>query len=497
MERVNRSFVIVQISDLHLDGTREIRPRLDALFSSIAQRMQEFRSVPDRILLITGDIVDDPKPEAFREAEELLDRARGLEDFTDVAAVAGNHDVKRMGLIFKRDEAYERLKLPRGAKNRYYDKSGLDLVLLDSNGASFAKGRVGRDSYDGFVESAAKLNLELKQAVENRAGQEFKEPSRSIVRVIALHHHPLPLAPSEGKTVYGIPDEPFTYLTSPATFLTAAISVDASLILHGHQHVNGLARYSVPNPWASTSEISDEFWKTLYVLACPSSTGKDCEAGFNIVQFGPVHSFGRISYRYDITRYIRRNNAGAFEPLDSCPSGLLHLPVGKDYHRDPAIQILIELSSTQHPSREEVLNYAKRLLRRRAFYADIEQSWPHATFAYGLTHRAWVALQSKFDQATTRQDQALARQIASFLYELVELCGQTLGLDGYELDELRRHLDDQEKFLPSIRRVPAPGIDATDADAKRIALVRRINQVMVDLGEDLGLGCPPPADVRE
>ena len=66
---MDRSFVIVQISDLHLDGSGRLIATIEALRRRNPR--QEWRNspdIPDRILLITGDLVDDPTPRALDEA---------------------------------------------------------------------------------------------------------------------------------------------------------------------------------------------------------------------------------------------------------------------------------------------------------------------------------------------------------------------------------------------------------------------------------------------
>lgn len=217
------------------------------------------------------------------------------------------------------------------------------------------------------------------------------------MRVLALHHHPLPQATGEGKRFLGVPDEPLMYLAAPATFLEAATSLNVNLILHGHRHVEGLARYSVPDPRATASEGGEDFWRTIYVLSCPSSTGQGGdEAGFNIIHFGPSPDAGSPHYRFAITRYSRLRNDGAFKPLDSnLPDGIIRLPAGRDFSRDPAFQSAIEIASCATLNRDLLVALARRLLARRAFYDDRELSWADALYTYLVTSKAWNDLDSK------------------------------------------------------------------------------------------------------
>ncbi|MGY3646417.1 3',5'-cyclic AMP phosphodiesterase CpdA [Bradyrhizobium sp. LM4.3] len=70
--KMDRSFVIVHISDLHLDGTGRLLATIETLNAAIRERMADFANVPDRILMITGDLVDDPTPRALDEALAVI-----------------------------------------------------------------------------------------------------------------------------------------------------------------------------------------------------------------------------------------------------------------------------------------------------------------------------------------------------------------------------------------------------------------------------------------
>lgn len=153
---MGRSFVIAQISDLHLDGSGRLLATIEALAGALRERMADFSNVPDRILLITGDIVNDPTPRALDEALAVIASFRQTGLFTDIQAVAGNRDVKRPSQRGRHD-AYDYLHLPRTSKSVYYRQAGLDLVLLDSNRASLTTLGSGNDerAYHAMVAAAA------------------------------------------------------------------------------------------------------------------------------------------------------------------------------------------------------------------------------------------------------------------------------------------------------------------------------------------------------
>jgi len=490
---MDRSFVIAQISDLHLDGSGRLLATTEALGAAIREGMADFADVPDRILLITGDLVDDPTPRALDEALAVIASFRQTGLFTDIQAVAGNHDVKRPSQRAGRHDVYDYLHLPRTSKSVYYRQAGLDLVLLDSNRASLttlASGNIDENAYNALVADSARLSVELAGSMGSVGRADYSEPAEDLVRVLALHHHLLPQATGEGKRFLGVPDEPLMYLAAPATFLEAATSLNVNLVLHGHRHVEGLTRYSIPDPRATRGASGEAFWRTIYVLSCPSSTGQaGDDAGFNIVHFGPSSRSSRTEHRFAIARYSRPRNDGAFRLLDSnLPDGVIRLPAGRDFSRDPAVQTAIEIASCAALKRDQVAAQARRLLMRRAFQADGEVDWSSALHAYLVTSHAWADIEGKFARSERKQDLEAMAAVRLLLRRLIEHCAEVLGIDSVQLDELRaRRLvnrDDLRREWPGMPR----GIDGEAQAQRRLQLLRDLNEQVKVLGLDLGLG---------
>ncbi|MGY4509920.1 metallophosphoesterase family protein [Bradyrhizobium sp. USDA 3650] len=498
---MDRSFVIVQISDLHLDGSGRLLATIETLNAAIRERMADFADVPDRILLITGDIVDDPTPPALDEALAVIASFRQTGLFTDIQAIAGNHDVKRPSQRAGRHDVYDYLHLPRTSKSVYYRQAGLDLVLLDSNRASLttlASGNVDQSAYHAMVSDSARLSVELAGSLGSGGRADYAEPVENLVRVLALHHHPLPQATGEGKRFLGVPDEPLMYLAAPATFLEAATSLNVDLVVHGHRHVEGLTRYSIPDPRATSSESDEAFWRTIYVLSCPSSTGQaGDDAGFNVIHFGPMSHGGRTEYRFAIARYSRPRKDGVFGPLDSnLPHGVVRLPAGRDFSRDPAVQSGIEIDACTTLKRDQVAAFARRLLLRRAFYADGEADWADLLHVYLVTSHAWADLDSKFSGSARKHDVEAVAVVTSLLRRLVEQSANVLGIDDFQLDELRaRRLVNRDDLRRELPRVARSDIDVEIATRQRLQLLRDLNEQVRALGLDLGLGgeVPPQA----
>ncbi|WP_027553970.1 metallophosphoesterase [Bradyrhizobium sp. Cp5.3] len=498
---MDRSFVIAQISDLHLDGSGRLLPTIEALGTALGERMAQFSAVPDRILLLTGDLVNDPTPRALDEALAVIASFRQSRLFTDIQAIAGNHDVKRPSQRSGRHDAYDYLHLPRTSKSVYYRQSGLDLVLLDSNNASLttlAGSTIDESAYSAVVTHSARLSVELAGSLGSAERADYAEPVDNLVRVLALHHHPLPQATGEGKRFLGVPDEPLMYLAAPATFLEAATSLNVNLVLHGHRHVEGLARYSIPDPRATRSEGGEDFWRTIYVLSCPSSTGQGGDdAGFNIIHFGPSPDMGGPQHRFAIARYCRPRNDGAFRPLDSnLPDGIIRLPTERDFSRDPAFQAAIEIASCATPWRDQLPALIRPLLVRRAFYDDRELSWAEALYAYLVTSRVWNDLDSKSTKSVSRHVLKALAAAGALLSLLVEQSADVLGIDRGELDDLRAtRVINRADLLRQLPRMPRGGIDEQQQIRQRLQLLRELNDQVKALGLDLGLGgeAPPQA----
>lgn len=499
---MDRSFVIVQISDLHLDGSGRLLSTVEALGGAIRDAMAEFSAVPDRILLITGDLVDVPTSRALDEALAVIAGFRHTGLFTDIQAIAGNHDVKRVGLRRGRHDAYDHLHLPRTSKSIYYLRSGLDLVLLDSNAASLAEGSVDRDAYKMKVAQSARLSAELAGSLGSAGRTDFLEPADNLVRVLALHHHPLPQATGEGKRFLGIPDEPLMYLASPATFLEAATSLNVDLVLHGHRHVEGLTRYSIPDPRATRSEAGEDFWRTIYVLSCPSSTGQGGDAaGFNLIHFGPSLRADRVRHRFSILRYSRRRNESGFHLLDSnLPNGVIRLPAGRDFDRDPAFQSAVEIASCETLKHDQMLALARRLLSRRAFYDEGGperdfRGWTQALYTYLVTCRVWEDLSAKLTRSAPHHDGKGLAAVRAVLERLIAQSADVLGVDPAELAELRSSRLANDAVTRELPKNPRDGIDVAQQTQQRLGLLRELNGEIRSLGLDLELGGAPPADV--
>lgn len=117
--------LLVQISDLHLDGSPRRRQRAARVMATV-NRLSGVAAV-----LVSGDIADHGRPEEYAEAAELLASPHR------VLTCPGNHDVR---------ESYESVLRGRspsgGAVNEIHDVDGVLVAMCDSSVPGRPEGRL-------------------------------------------------------------------------------------------------------------------------------------------------------------------------------------------------------------------------------------------------------------------------------------------------------------------------------------------------------------------
>ncbi|MDT4332729.1 metallophosphoesterase family protein [Methylomonas sp. MS20] len=444
-----RRFFLVHLSDLHITGP-EAEDALCTLTSAVSKELDNVRMKTGSAvyLIITGDLVSAPTTKAITTAKNYVESLeKELPLSHPPLIVPGNHDVKKMGgSIWKDDQSFfDAFPSSLGVWHKSFVTDGLEVIGLDSNGkANFARGKLNQNSYNGLLKSSNELARKIRDAKAARTDEEAGE-----LRILALHHHPLPLAAGEGFKELGfIPDEGFMYLQSPATFLGAAMSFDCHVILHGHRHVSGLARYSIPNDGIFTRDYlsEDEAWSTIYVLSCPSSTGvSGDDAGFNILEF--VEKDGLNSYRPELKlyRFTRPLNAFAFKPLDKRGvSNCIRLPLGEDVQRDFAITVFWKVSAIREDIwRNDLLSMASSLFRRRAFQRIDEEDWAEALYVYTATANAWSEVVRRLKE---KDDVDAGNDVFNALLLLQDASAVALDVKGALFDDLRKHIFNRRAY---------------------------------------------------
>lgn len=482
-----RRFFLIHISDLHITGATEDATVLRALTTSVNRELEKLRlqSGANVYVFITGDLVASPTPAALAAAKKFVTSLKEELPIThEPLIVPGNHDVKHVGGSFFKDKSkafFETFPTSAGVWHMGFESDGLEVVGVDSNGgASFAKGRLDSNSYNELVVAANNLANQVR-----KHGSQPNSEGTANLRVLALHHHPLPLADGEGfKEIGFIPDEGFMYLQSPATFLNAAMSLGCHLVLHGHRHVSGLVRYSVPTrtsyPRDHLSE--EEAWSTMYVLSCPSSTGAGrTDAGFNILEFSEHPGPSSFTPELGIHRFTRPKNAGAFEPVDSRGSrNHLRLQLGKSLERDIALTHYMSVKSQPDGvARNDLLADASTLFNRRAFVLhEVESDWAEALYVFTITAITWAQITARLKGST---DIDAASVVGRELHELQNIAASALKLDGTTFDSLRKLAFDRTAFDKQVPRRNPPN-NEEELLARKSAATLRLRNGLENLG---------------
>jgi len=181
---------IIHISDLHY-GSEFVPEYMENIISYIKD------SKPD-VVICTGDIIHKGRVVQYREVLPYINRIKELSKFL---AVPGNHDAKNSGLIF-----FERLIGPRRSKLLLEDKDAI-IVGVCSARDDIASGEIGDEQLDWL-------------------GRQFNKNLED--RVLALHHHLIPIPMSGQK---------FTTVRDAGELIEFTQLFEIDLVLMGHRHV--------------------------------------------------------------------------------------------------------------------------------------------------------------------------------------------------------------------------------------------------------------------
>jgi len=181
---------IMHISDLHF-GSEFVPQYMENIITYIKEKK------PD-VVICTGDCVHKGRVVQIKGITPYFNRIR---EITKLLAVPGNHDAKNSGLIF-----FEKLIGPRRSRLLLEDKDTM-IVGLCSAKDDMAEGMLGDEQLDW-------ASRQFNKNLENR--------------VIALHHHLIPIPMSGQK---------FTTVRDAGEILELTQLFEIDLVLMGHRHV--------------------------------------------------------------------------------------------------------------------------------------------------------------------------------------------------------------------------------------------------------------------
>ena len=132
----------------------------------------------------------------------------------------------------------------------------------------------------------------------NRAQQELAD--RELVRIVQLHHHPLPVPYKTDDGVKGV----LTTMTNGATFADRMQECGAHVILHGHEHF----------PYSCKISYHPDQNATVVVSAGTASQVGNREISFNYLTITPRVGVALTQYVYRETGFaISRDATRVFD----------------------------------------------------------------------------------------------------------------------------------------------------------------------------------------
>ncbi len=168
---------IIHLSDLHIGKSNNFE-KSNRVADWILENQDTHQS---RVVIISGDLVDDGKTWQFEQAREIVERLRASR-YT-VLAAPGNHDYGPEGILESSKSQREFCELISGVEEypAVFYLEGQAIILLDSMAEEMrtmeiwdAQGYLGEDQLK-------KLDRLLDELAENPAIENI---------VLTLHHHP-------------------------------------------------------------------------------------------------------------------------------------------------------------------------------------------------------------------------------------------------------------------------------------------------------------------
>lgn len=293
-----RSPWLVHLSDIHLgtdhafrlpggkesdsprsDGRRPVWTLAEAVAVDLASAGAQTGAV-----LITGDLVTrndwTHRDRVVRFIEDLSSRLEISKDH--IIVLPGNHD------LFRGDEE------PRDFNATSYSHEDGFRIFLNLAWRARADApleRVVKIAVDGlpYVVALGCLNSARWSTVPgfhefgyvgrdklNSVLERFDAIKDRAIRVLALHHHVVPVAAHEWVPESGEPKKPISVTLDAGNLLDAALGAGVSAVLHGHQHSPLITKIDRKRILRTSEEDGDALERELYVLSGGTAGSTEC-----------------------------------------------------------------------------------------------------------------------------------------------------------------------------------------------------------------------------
>lgn len=220
---------IAHVSDLHITGVNFVKEWGENLIKILNKIM------PD-IVVITGDLTDDGYIHEYEIVKKYIDRIKSRK-----IIVPGNHDARNKG--------YEIFEETFGTRYPFYENEKIAILGIDSSEPDVDDGHIGRENYP-LVE------------------EKLKEKNK--IKILALHHHLIPI-PGTGRE-RNIPID-------AGDVLELCSRLKINFVLSGHKHL----------PWIW--KLENTFYITAGTACSRRLKGKSYPS-FNIIEMD-----GKISIK--------------------------------------------------------------------------------------------------------------------------------------------------------------------------------------------------------
>ncbi|MDA9483442.1 hypothetical protein XI07_15760 [Bradyrhizobium sp. CCBAU 11445] len=251
--RANESSIVtlLHLSDLHI-GSEEASTRLGRLQQLIRNVLAELPEGGTVVPIITGDILDDPNPRYFDEAERFIDFLHNL-GIEEPVIVLGNHDIRGDGFLLP--DLSSALRFPN-EPIRWIDDARIGLACFNSN----------MEAQSNFDLATGKIGERQFQFIGSKIDQ--KKSAEEFLMIALLHHHPIPVPRPDwyplplSERMFGKWMAKTVELRDAETFKGFVRDREFAAVLHGHEHIPRLGNIATSDP------------RGIAVVGCGSSVGK-------------------------------------------------------------------------------------------------------------------------------------------------------------------------------------------------------------------------------
>ena len=184
-----------------MERTEEVMPAKGPSGRILNRAVVEINEMQADVVVVSGDLTNDGFRQQYSAVRTYLNSVK----CPHMAIIPGNHDSRNVGYVHFEDMF--------GSRNSVIYLPGITIVALDSSQPDLDEGRLGRQNYRWMVE---------------------RFTGKDDFKVVALHHHLLPL-PGTGRERNIIEDA--------GDFLELLVKTGVDLVLSGHKHVPHVWRF--------------------------------------------------------------------------------------------------------------------------------------------------------------------------------------------------------------------------------------------------------------